>query len=162
VPPSHPDSNYGRAQALLLEPAKVPPERVYRMEGEFADVFAAADAYASLLARLLGTPPRLDLALLGMGPDGHVCSLFPGHPLLEEEERWAAALADAPKPPPRRLTLTLPTLAATRLVVVAAMGAANAEAVRAALHDPASSLPVALVARRAPRVMFLLDRAAAG
>jgi 6-phosphogluconolactonase len=161
VPPSHPDSNYGRARALWFDPAGVPPERLHRMEGDSADLAAAAEAYADLLVRRLGTPARLDLALLGVGPDGHVCSLFPGHPLLGAERRWVAAVEDAPKPPPRRLTLTLPTLCAARLVVIAAMGAAKAPVLRAALEEPDSPLPVALVARGAPRVVFLLDEDAA-
>jgi 6-phosphogluconolactonase len=161
VPPEHPESNYGRARALWLDPAGAPPASVHRMSAEVPDIHAAAAGYARELAAVLGTPPRLDLALLGVGPDGHVCSLFPGHPLLREEVSWAAALEDAPKPPPRRLTLTLPALAAARLVVIAALGAAKAEAVRAARQDPASPLPVALVARRAPRVVFLLDHDAA-
>jgi 6-phosphogluconolactonase len=132
------------------------------MEGEAGDLAAAAAAYADELEQLLGSPPRLDLALLGVGPDGHVCSLFPGHPLLREDRRWAAALDDAPKPPPGRLTLTLPTLAAARLVVVVALGAAKAPAVREALERPGSPLPLSLVAARARRVLFLLDGTAAG
>jgi 6-phosphogluconolactonase len=157
VPPSDPASNYGRARGLWLEPAGAPPERLHRMEGEAPDLAAAAESHAGELVRLLGAPPRLDLALLGVGPDGHVCSLFPGHPLLREERRWVAAIEDAPKPPPRRLTLTLPTLAAARLVVVAALGSEKAPPLREALEDPESMLPVALVTRRAPRVVYLLD-----
>ena len=95
------------------------------------------------------------------GPDGHVCSLFPGHALLREERRWVASIEDAPKPPARRLTLTLPALEAAELVVVAAFGSGKAAAVRAALHDPESELPVALATRRARRVLFLLDPQAA-
>jgi 6-phosphogluconolactonase len=162
VPPTSPDSNYRLARELWLEPAAVPAARVHRMEGEAGDLAAAAAAYAIELEQILGSPPRLDIALLGEGPDGHVCSLFPGHPLLREDRRWAAALEDAPKPPPGRLTLTLPTLAAARLVVVVALGAAKAPAVREALERAGSELPLSLVTARAGRVLFLLDRAAAG
>lgn len=162
VPPTSPDSNYRLARELWLEPAAVPAARVHRMEGEANDLAAAAAAYADELEQLLGSPPRLDLALLGVGADGHVCSLFPGHPLLREDRRWAAALEDAPKPPPGRLTLTLPTLAAARLVVVVALGAAKAPAVREALERRGSTLPLALLTARARRVLFLLDGAAAG
>lgn len=162
VPPASPDSNYRLARELWLEPASVPAARVHRMEGEAGDLAAAAAAYADELEQVLGSPPRLDLALLGVGADGHVCSLFPGHPLLREDRRWAAALEDAPKPPPGRLTLTLPTLAAARLVVVVALGAAKAPAVREALDRPGSALPLSQLTARAPRVLFLLDRAAAG
>jgi 6-phosphogluconolactonase len=162
VPPSDPESNYGAARALWLEPAKVPAASVHRMPAEEPDLERSAAAYQEEMVRVLGTPPRLDLVLLGAGPDGHVCSLFPGHPLLREERRWVAALDDAPKPPARRLTLTLPALRAADLVVVAALGRAKAAAVRAALEDSQSSLPLAQVTRQAPRVLYLLDADAAG
>ncbi len=113
------------------------------------------------MVRILGAPPRLDLALLGVGPDGHVCSLFPGHPLLLEESRFVAVLDDSPKPPPRRMTLTLLALAAAELVVVAALGRSKAEIVRAAIEEPSSALPVARVARRARRCIFFVDAEAA-
>ena len=161
VPSDHPDSNYGLARSLWLDAAKVPAERVHRMEAEAPDPARAAAAYEALLVERAGRPPRLDLALLGVGPDGHVCSLFPGHPLLEERERWVAVIEDSPKPPPRRLTLTLPAVAAARLVVVAALGRGKAEVVREALEDPASRLPLALVARQASQAWFLLDPGAA-
>lgn len=161
VPPAHPDSNYAAAWTLWLEAAKVPPGRIHRMEAEAGDASGAAAAYADLMVRLLGSPPRLDIALLGVGPDGHVCSLFPRHPLLGEQTRWVAALDDSPKPPPRRLTLTLPTLEAAELVVVAALGESKAAPIRAALEEPRSQLPVALVTRRSRRVLFLLDEPAA-
>ena len=157
VPPGDPASNHREAQALWFEPAGVPAERVHRMRGEATDLDAAAREYAALLIRVLGTPPRVDLALLGAGPDGHVCSLFPGHPLLAEEARWAAAIEDSPKPPARRITLTLPTLAAARLVVIVALGRERAGVVREALAQRDSPLPVALVARRGERVVVLAE-----
>jgi 6-phosphogluconolactonase len=161
VPPDDPHSNFRAARRLLLEPAGVPPARIHRMPAEEPDLEAAARAYEEEMVRVMGRPPRLDLALLGLGPDGHVCSLFPGHPLLGEEGRWVAAIHDSPKPPSRRLTLTLPALEAAHLVIVAAGGAGKAAAVGEALTSSASSLPVALVARRASRAVFLLDREAA-
>ncbi|HSD29140.1 MAG TPA: 6-phosphogluconolactonase, partial [Vicinamibacteria bacterium] len=95
-------------------------------------------------------------------PDGHVCSLFPGHPVLAETSLWVAPVSDSPKPPPGRITLTRRALAEAELVCVAAFGEAKAVVVRAALEDPLSPLPVAIVAREARRVLFLLDPAAAG
>jgi 6-phosphogluconolactonase len=160
VVPTDPESNFAVARRLWLTPARVPAGCVHRMAAEHRDLEAAADAYAEEMRRVLGSPPRLDVALLGVGPDGHVCSLFPGHPLLGEQTRLVAAVFDSPKPPSRRLTLTPPALTAAGLVVVAATGEAKAAPVREALSDPASRLPVALVTRRARRILFLLDEAA--
>ncbi len=161
VPPSDPDSNFALARSLWLEPAGVPASRIHRMEAEVPDPEAAARAYSEALVRLLGAPPRLDLVLLGVGPDGHVCSLFPGHPLLRDEGRYVAFVHDSPKPPPRRLTLTVPVLAAAGLLVVAALGHEKAEVVREALEQPESALPLSLVTRWARRVVFLVDGEAA-
>jgi 6-phosphogluconolactonase len=161
VPPTHPDSNYGVARSLWLEPARVPEDRVHRMVGEAPDLAREAAEHAAVLERVAGSPPRLDLVLLGVGPDGHVCSLFAGHPVLGERSRWVAVVEDSPKPPPRRLTLTLPVLAAAELVVVVALGRGKAEIIREALEDPGSGLPVALVAREAGRALFMLDAEAA-
>jgi len=158
VPPDHPDSNYRLAAELLLKGRSA---RVHRMAAEAPDLEAAADEYEREMRHSLGTPERLDLVLLGMGPDGHVCSLFPGHPALREESRWVVAVTDSPKPPPSRLTLTLPALGLAEVLVVAAFGAGKAEVVRSAVEDPGSSLPVALAARRASRAVFLLDEPAA-
>lgn len=156
VPPDHADSNYRVARELLLDPVGARPERVHRMPGELLDLAAAAREYDALVRRV-----GLDLALLGAGPDGHVCSLFPGHALLREVQAWAAAIEDSPKPPPRRLTLTLPALAAARSVVLVLLGAGKAAAVKAALAEPASQLPLAFVLRCARSPVLLLDRAAA-
>ena len=157
VPVDDPESNYGLARTLWLTPAAVPPDRVHRLEADAGDLEGAAARAGDDLVRCLGQPPRLDIALLGVGPDGHVCSLFPGHALLDEERKWVGVETAAPMPPPRRLTLTLPTLAAAELIVVAAFGKAKAEVVRAALHDPTSTLPLARVLHRAHRALVLLD-----
>jgi 6-phosphogluconolactonase len=161
VAPDDPESNFALARTLWLEPRKVPDRSIHRMHAEEGDLEQAAADYAREMVRRLGEPPRLDVVLLGMGPDGHVCSLFPGHPLLDEEKRWVAPVLDSPKPPPRRLTLTMPVLAAAELVVVAALGDQKAEALRRALGEPGSALPVAMAARRAKESVFFLDEAAA-
>ena len=161
VPPDHADSNYAAARSLWLTPAGVPEASVHRMKAEEPDLAQAAANYARELAEVAGSPPRLDLVLLGVGPDGHVCSLFAGHPVLGLRDRAVAVVEDSPKPPPRRLTLTLPVVTGAGLVVVVALGRGKAEIIRAALEDPGSALPVALVARQARRATFLLDAEAA-
>ena len=158
VPPTDPDSNLGLARRLWLAAV---PAQVHPMPADRDDLVAAAAAYAAELRATLGEAPHLDLALLGMGPDGHVCSLFPGHPLLHERTRWVAEITDSPKPPPRRLTLTLPVLAAARAIWVAAFGNAKAGMIREAIEDTRSQLPVALAARSGPPALFLLDPEAA-
>ncbi|MFN7698445.1 MAG: 6-phosphogluconolactonase [Deltaproteobacteria bacterium] len=157
VPPEHPDSNYGLAARLLLAVTPIPAGRVHRMPADRADLEQAACEYeASLRAR------GLDLAILGVGPEGHVCSLFPGHALLDEKERWVRPIVDSPKPPATRLTLTLPALAAAQELVVVAMGEAKAAVVREALEDRMSRLPLALALRASRRATLILDAAAAG
>jgi 6-phosphogluconolactonase len=162
VPADHPDSNFGLSRSLWLANASLPAGRIRPMPGDAADLESAARQYEATLRAILGSPPRLDLVLLGVGEDGHVGSLFPGHPLLAEEDRLVAPVFDSPKPPPRRLTLTLPALAASRLVVAAAFGRAKAPALAEALRDARSGLPLALVLRRANASLVLLDPAAAG
>jgi 6-phosphogluconolactonase len=161
VAPDHPDSNYRLAHELWLAPARVPATSVHRMPADAPDLDAAADRYAHELSSHVGDPARLGAALLGVGEDGHVASLFPDHALLDEKRRTVAAVFDAPKPPPRRLTLTLPVLTSAELVVVAAFGASKRAAMTAALGDPSSALPVARLLRRARCALVLLDPAAA-
>jgi 6-phosphogluconolactonase len=158
VPETDPDSNSGLARKLWLDRV---PAHVHVMPANQGDLGAAATAYAEELRSTLGDPPRIDVMLLGMGSDGHVCSLFPGHPLLRERTRWVATVTDSPKPPPRRLTLTMPVLAAARSIWVGAFGAAKAPILRKAIQDEGSQLPVALAARSGPPALFFLDPPAA-
>jgi 6-phosphogluconolactonase len=161
VPPDHLESNYRQAHDAWLSQVPVDPQRVHRLRGEATDLDTAALSAERDLRQALGPRGRIDVALAGLGPDGHVASLFPGHPALEESSRWAVAVTNSPKPPPRRLTLTLRAFAATDLLVVAAFGDAKAAPVQAAFADPQSSLPIALAVRRARRLLWLLDPAAA-
>ncbi len=156
VPPDDPESNYRLADRRLLSRVAVDRARVHRMPADAADLDAAARSYEAELERALGVPPRFDIVLLGVGPDGHVCSLFPGHRALRERARRVLPITDSPKAPPRRLTLTLPALEGAE-IYVAAFGAAKAEVMREALLTPESPLPVARAARAGRRAVFLSD-----
>lgn len=161
VPPTHRDSNYGASRGGWLASLADAGVRVHRMVGEAASLDEAARDYARTLCASLGDPPQLDLVVLGVGEDGHVASLFAGHPALRERDRPVLAVRHAPKPPADRLTLTLPVLTGARHVVLAAFGTAKHAAMRAALDDPSSTLPVTQVLRLATRPLVLLDEDAA-
>jgi 6-phosphogluconolactonase len=163
VPPDHPESNYALALRLLLEPARVPPARVHRMRGELPDLDQAARRAADELHAVAGNPPHLDLVLLGVGEDGHVASLFPGSPeglAGSKPNTPVIPVYDSPKPPARRLTLTLPVLASAGLVIVGAFGASKASVMREALHARGAATPIAELLGRARSPLVLLDREA--
>ncbi|CBN76952.1 conserved unknown protein [Ectocarpus siliculosus] len=127
VPLDHSDSNY-KAWEGLFSSSGIPAENVVAVRTDLTPKEAAADYEAKLrqhfpppegdssaggAAEILPTaspPPSFDAALLGVGPDGHTCSLFPSHPLLEERSKWVAHIEDSPKPPRQRVTLTYPVL----------------------------------------------------
>lgn len=149
VPPDDPESNYRLALETLLRPVGASDAQVFRMEGERTDDDAAARDYEARL------PPALDVVLIGLGGDGHTASLFPGHPALEERTRRVLAVT-GPKPPPRRLTLTLPALLAARSVLGVTAGAGKREAVRRLMAG--ENIPAA----RVTNAQWMVDRAAAG
>ncbi len=152
VPPDHADSNYRMAMEALLSRVAIPAARVHRMEGERHDLDAAAAAYDRQL------PAALDVLVLGMGPDGHTASLFPGSAALAERQR-RVVVVEGPKPPRRRLTITPPVIAAARHVAVLVTGKEKATAVARALEsDAAASEIPAVLARHG---VWFLDRAAA-
>jgi len=161
VGPDDPDSNYGLAKRLLLDLVHPNPARVHRIRGEAGDLEAAARAYEGELMSALGDPLQLDMVVLGVGPDGHVCSLFPGHALLHERQRLVAPITDSPKPPPRRVTFTVLPLELARTTCVVGFGAPKAAAIRDALENPDSSVPVALALRAARHAIVLVDPPAA-
>lgn len=165
VPPDHKDSNHKLALDCFLSTAPVPAANVHPMvSGELAasgDVDGGARAYERVLLGVTGGTGALDVVHVGMGPDGHICSLFPGHALLGEERRLVAPITDSPKPPPSRITLTMQALSRARELWFLVSGAAKAEAVRDAIFDNASQLPAAIAARRGACVRWLLDADAA-
>jgi 6-phosphogluconolactonase len=163
VPPDHPESNFGVAYGMFLSQLpNVRADRIRRMPAEAPDLDAAALAYESELRLAFGARrnelPAFDLIWLGMGPDGHTASLFPGAPALDERERWAVG-AWAPRQAAWRMTLTLPILNAGRHVLFGVYGANKVAALRA-IRGGATDLPAGRVL--GPQVEWIVDRAAAG
>jgi 6-phosphogluconolactonase len=166
VPPEDEQSNYRLAAETLLGPAGIPAGQVHRMEGELGPEEGARRYARELLEHVPGAeddppaPPVLDLVLLGIGPDGHVASLFPGASTLTAgEDAVCLPVHDAPKPPPERITLSLPVLRAARGCLVLATGASKADAVSAMLAKPSQHVPASLLRRE--RLTVIVDDAAA-
>ena len=155
-----PDRNEGQAQAALLGSIPLPEENIHRIGATngFASAEDAAAAYGDEIAS--HGSPRWDVALFGMGPDGHVASLFPGHPAFTAPASAdALAVHDSPKPPPTRVSLSLAAIGRSREVWVVAAGAEKASAVAAALRGD-MALPAARI-HGSERTLWLLDAAAA-
>jgi 6-phosphogluconolactonase len=152
VPPDDPDSNYRTAAETLISRIDIPERNVHRVRGE-DDPEAAAAAYATAIHGV-----ALDLALLGLGPDGHTASLFPESPALDVRDRAAVAVT-ASKPPPRRITLTLPVFERAVSILILAPGASKAEAIAAVLRGPDRRYPASLLP--ADRTTILTDAAGA-
>jgi 6-phosphogluconolactonase len=168
VPEDDDERNDKQAQEALLDHIDIPSSHVHAMpasDGEFGnDLAAAALAYEQLLAANAdaGQPvPNFDVHLLGMGPEGHINSLFPDTPAVRETTRMVVAVEDSPKPPPQRITLTLPAIQRSREVWLMVSGAAKADAAAAAIGGaPPVSIPAA-GAVGLETTLWLLDEAAA-
>jgi len=161
VPEGTPERNDGAAREALLDHVPIPAENVHTVDVTKRD---PAGRYEATIREAFGVPvgvvPRFDLVLLGMGPDGHVASLFPGHDGLRVTERLAIRIAGSPKPPPERVTMTLPLLNAARTVLLVAGGTGKSDAVaRLRAEDP--SLPAARVSPPEGRLVWMVDAAAA-
>jgi 6-phosphogluconolactonase len=171
VPPGDPESNWHQAAEALLDHVPLPEERRLRLPAELGPK-RAADEYEAVLRRLPtravasgAEVPRLDLVWLGVGPDGHCLSLFPGRPEVDVADRLVVAVRDAPKPPPDRVSLTLTALTGAERLVVLASGAGKADAVaRARAGDQRLPITraVTTVERAGGTVSWLLDHEAAG
>ncbi|KAI4363695.1 hypothetical protein MLD38_019882 [Melastoma candidum] len=168
VPKGHPDSNYKLAFDGFLSYVPIPVENVYAINDALPAEGAAED-YENCVRQLVTKKvvplstitgfPAFDLMLLGMGPDGHVASLFPGHPLLNENERWVTYIKDSPKPPPERITFTFPVINSSKYIAVVVAGPGEVEAVRKVLGsgdgDGHDSLPAGMVSAEGELTWFL-------
>ena len=167
VPADSDERNEKQARRALLDSLGIPEPRVHPMppsDGVFDDPEEAAAWYADELAFAAGAGgrvPRFDVLLLGMGPEGHTASIFPGSPAVSDE-RPVFAVRDCPKPPPTRISLGFPALNSAEEVWFVVAGEGKAEAVAQALAgaDPAQLPAAGVHGRRATR--WLLDAAAAG
>ncbi|MCB1678540.1 MAG: 6-phosphogluconolactonase [Halioglobus sp.] len=163
VPHDHPDSNFRMARETLLGKAPVPPDNIHPIPTDGAPDAAAA-RYAAMLQKTYGgralapEVPLFDLTLLGIGEDGHTASLLPGQPVLEERERWVAAVPHGR--PEIRITLTYPVIASSRQVAFLVSGAEKSEIFRK-IRGGDSQVPAARV-RSDGDLVWYADRAAAG
>jgi 6-phosphogluconolactonase len=165
VPPDHRDSNYRMAREALLSRVPVEPSQVFRICGEQEDAERAAREYDEVIRAFFhlapGEWPRFDLMMLGLGPDGHVASLFPHTRALQERGRLVTAnwvdQFDA-----YRITVTVPVINESAQVMLLVQGQEKASALQAVLHGPyvPEQLPAQLIRPRSGTVTWLVDRAA--
>lgn len=163
VAPQDEQSNYRMAAERLLDRLETSPRAIHRMQGELGPQ-EGARRYAQELRAGFGDQvpdvPALDLIVLGIGPDGHVASLFPGAPALSAQaDELCLAVHDSPKPPPERITLSLPVLRAAHRCLLLATGPSKADAVSAAMGEPNPHVPASLLRRE--RLTLILDDMAA-
>jgi 6-phosphogluconolactonase len=168
VGPNDEQSNYRMAAEALLRPAGIGPERIHRMQGELGPEEGAQRYARELLDALPGSSPLagersapvLDLIVLGIGEDGHVASLFPDAATLDAAcESVCLPVHDSPKPPPERITLSMPVLRVARRCLLLATGAEKAAAITAMLAEPSPHVPASLLERG--RLTVIVDDAAA-
>ncbi|KAK9470046.1 uncharacterized protein V1510DRAFT_424118 [Dipodascopsis tothii] len=152
VPLDHADSNYGLLKRDLLDHlGDAAPPKVFPIDTALLDdPTECADVYEKELVKSFAAKdsvrlPAFDLLLLGCGPDGHTCSLFPGHELLRENVAWVAPIEDSPKPPPKRITLTLPVVNQSLRIGFVATGGSKAPVLKSIFETPEEGLPCALV-----------------
>ncbi|GAQ91586.1 6-phosphogluconolactonase [Klebsormidium nitens] len=165
-----PDSNYKLATDEFLSKVDIPDNQIYALNDTLGAKAAAAD-YEKVLKNLPRDVlplskgdqyPRFDLILLGIGPDGHIASLFPNHPLVGERAKWVAHITDSPKPPPQRITLTLPVINSAKQVAFVVTGQGKAEVLQRILEVSAlpGALPAQLVRPTDGSVTWFADLAA--
>jgi 6-phosphogluconolactonase len=166
VGPADDESNYRMVAEALLQPAAIAPERIHRMEGELGPD-EGARRYAGALRAAIdggtlasdGGTPVLDLIVLGIGEDGHVASLFPDAPTLDAPAGSVCLpVRGSPKPPPERITLSMPVLRATPRCLLLAAGEEKRDAIAAMLGEPTHHVPASMLRRE--RLTAIVDDAA--
>ncbi|KAF9111451.1 suppressor of los1-1 [Mortierella sp. AM989] len=166
VPLDHEDSNYLLCKKELFDFVNIPSENIHTINPALIDdPEEAAEDYISQMTGTFATKdsvrfPVFDLILLGIGPDGHTCSLFPDHELLKENEAWCVSITDSPKPPARRITLTFPVLNHAHNVAFVVVGEGKQEILHRIL-DTAGNLPAQMVKLTTGSLSWFLDDAAA-
>ncbi|KAF9349601.1 suppressor of los1-1 [Mortierella sp. AD094] len=166
VPLDHEDSNYLLSKKELFDHVNIPAENIHTINPELVDdPDEAAEDYISQMTSTFATKdsvrfPVFDLILLGIGPDGHTCSLFPDHELLKENESWCASITDSPKPPSCRITLTFPVLNHAHNVAFVVAGEGKQDVLHRIL-DTAGHLPAQMVKLTTGSLSWFLDDAAA-
>jgi 6-phosphogluconolactonase len=166
VPWNSPASNYGLARDQFFSRVNIPPEQIYAIDNS-TDPAATAKIYASVLAKVFrpqsGRMPRFDVILLGVGEDGHTASLFPDHPLPAETSDWIIPVLDAPKPPPVRITMTLPLINNARNIFFVAFGSGKADILSKVLKPKSwqQELPARQVKPSGGELQWFIDQAAA-
>jgi 6-phosphogluconolactonase len=164
VPVDHPDNNYRMVKLAMLSKAPIPMDNIHPIETDASDAAAAAAHYERVLQfhygadRLDPMRPLFDVTLLGLGPDGHTASLIPGQSVLNERERWAAAVTEGR--PEARITLTYPPLESSRAIAFLVTGSDKA-AMLAAVRRGDAHVPAAGL-RSSAESHWFVDRAAAG
>ena len=156
-----PERNDKQAREALLDHLPVDPARVHAMAASGAEFGDDPDAAAAAYAQVIADRPGFDVVMLGVGPEGHVASVFPDSPAVHESTLTVVAVRDCPKPPPTRISLTLPTIRTAAQVWLMTAGEGKAEAVARAVSGASEvDLPAAGAVGTA-RTLFLLDPAAA-
>lgn len=169
VPLDHPDSNHLACTNVLFSKVPIPVSHIHTIDTDLLnDIEELCDAYEKELIREFAQKdaarfPVFDLILLGMGPDGHTVSLFPGHELLAEDDRWVAYIEDSPKPPSKRITFTFPVINHAARVAFVAHGEEKQDVLSEVLDNPETGLlPAARVRPAHPgQLYWFVDDAAA-
>lgn len=163
VPPDHPDSNYRLARESMLSKAPIPGENIFRVQTEEKDPQRAAELYEQTLQSFFRLKPRqlprFDLMLLGMGPDGHTASLFPGSAALKVRDRLVVANW-VEKFQVNRITFTLPVLNQAACDMFLVVDKSKASALRQVLDQDGEAVPARMVQPETGELLWFVDRAA--